>query len=639
MKKKVFISIVLVFALSARIYSQDIFSSANSPKLTEQQINKIPYNSSVLPGILASTGFCDDVLLNTFYMVPIPAWSPLTAIGSLNGTHYGYTYVNGTLWGIKPPNLLINLSDTVTRQITGLASGYTATALAYKQPNGPMYIGATNISASNLYTVSLTTGAATLVGTITNCPGLVNLAMNCLGDLYGIDIVSDNLVKINTSTGAGTIVGPIGFNANYAGGMAFDLPTGILYVLAYNTTLGATQVRSINLITGGSTLITTLSGHEITTLGILAPCSFPSCDMQAGPFISLPTSYMTGVPANIKAKITNVGIATQTNIPVKFFVNGVQYGTTHTIASLAPGAFDTNTVFSWTPTSWGPAVLKIAACLGCDSNRTNDTVTTTVTVGLVTLFCDNFENGTGNWTITNNGGTCVWINEAPRSGMTLPPTSNGNIMAADVDLCGSGTNENTTATLTDPLNCSNLKDVYVEMDNDFYVLSADQAMLDVSTDGGTTWINKFNWTTSHRQFHSITQVPEAYYQPNVRFKLTCIEPAWDWWWAVDNFCVWGTMVGVENTRNNIPAKYTLSQNYPNPFNPSTVISYALPKAGNVKITVYDVLGREVQTLVNEYKPAGTYEITFDGSSLSSEFYFYRITTEGFSDVKKMVLIK
>jgi hypothetical protein len=78
-----------------------------------------------------------------------------------------------------------------------------------------------------------------------------------------------------------------------------------------------------------------------------------------------------------------------------------------------------------------------------------------------------------------------------------------------------------------------------------------------------------------------------------------------------------------------------------------VITYALPKACNVKITVYDVLGREVQTLVNEYKPAGTYEVTFDGSSLSSGLYFYRIIVSdpssssghGFTDVKKMLMIK
>jgi hypothetical protein len=70
-----------------------------------------------------------------------------------------------------------------------------------------------------------------------------------------------------------------------------------------------------------------------------------------------------------------------------------------------------------------------------------------------------------------------------------------------------------------------------------------------------------------------------------------------------------------------------------------MITYALPKAGNVKLTVFDVLGREVKTLVNEYKTAGTYNVTFDGSSLSSGLYFYRINAGSFTDTKKMVLVK
>jgi hypothetical protein len=135
-------------------------------------------------------------------------------------------------------------------------------------------------------------------------------------------------------------------------------------------------------------------------------------------------------------------------------------------------------------------------------------------------------------------------------------------------------------------------------------------------------------------------LPEANGKPNVKIRITAIEPGWDWWWVVDNLCIRGNIVnGLIENKNNIPSKYALSQNYPNPFNPSTVISYQLPKSGNVKLTVFDVLGREVKTLVNEYKSAGTYEVTFDGSALSSGLYLYRITSGDFSDTKKMMLVK
>lgn len=99
----------------------------------------------------------------------------------------------------------------------------------------------------------------------------------------------------------------------------------------------------------------------------------------------------------------------------------------------------------------------------------------------------------------------------------------------------------------------------------------------------------------------------------------------------------GTLTGIGN--NNVPADYSISQNYPNPFNPTTSISYSLPKAGLVKIVVYDLLGKEVAALVNEVKQAGNYVVDFNASNLSSGVYFYKITSSNFSDIKKMMLLK
>jgi hypothetical protein len=95
--------------------------------------------------------------------------------------------------------------------------------------------------------------------------------------------------------------------------------------------------------------------------------------------------------------------------------------------------------------------------------------------------------------------------------------------------------------------------------------------------------------------------------------------------------------------NNLPTTFSLFQNFPNPFNPSTTINYQIPKVGFVTLKVYDVLGREVALLVNEEKPAGSYRVNFDASSvkgeLSSGIYFYRISVGNYSSVKKMVLLK
>ena len=99
------------------------------------------------------------------------------------------------------------------------------------------------------------------------------------------------------------------------------------------------------------------------------------------------------------------------------------------------------------------------------------------------------------------------------------------------------------------------------------------------------------------------------------------------------------VIGVSNISELIPSEYQLFQNYPNPFNPVTKINFAIQKQGLVTLKVYDMLGREVAALVNEFKQAGYYSIDFNASGLSSGIYFYRLQANDFRDIKKMVLIK
>jgi hypothetical protein len=95
---------------------------------------------------------------------------------------------------------------------------------------------------------------------------------------------------------------------------------------------------------------------------------------------------------------------------------------------------------------------------------------------------------------------------------------------------------------------------------------------------------------------------------------------------------------IEPTKN-VPLQFGLAQNYPNPFNPSTMIQYMLPTAGMTTLKVYNLLGQEVATLVNEMQAPGAYTVRFNASSLSSGLYFVRIQSGSFSAVKKMVLLK
>lgn len=106
---------------------------------------------------------------------------------------------------------------------------------------------------------------------------------------------------------------------------------------------------------------------------------------------------------------------------------------------------------------------------------------------------------------------------------------------------------------------------------------------------------------------------------------------------------WGirfnNLVGTEPVSSEIPASYSLYQNYPNPFNPVTTIKFDLPKDEFVRITLFDILGKVVSVMTDEFKKAGFYEVKFDASNLSSGTYFYRIEAGDFVDTKKMILIK
>ena len=112
-----------------------------------------------------------------------------------------------------------------------------------------------------------------------------------------------------------------------------------------------------------------------------------------------------------------------------------------------------------------------------------------------------------------------------------------------------------------------------------------------------------------------------------------------------------SLVGLNQTNSEVPLKYELFQNYPNPFNPETKINFSIPRTGIVKLTVFDMLGKEVLKLVNTELSPGTYSADWDASAYPSGVYYYKLevipstgslkgqTGSGFTETKKMVLIK
>lgn len=128
----------------------------------------------------------------------------------------------------------------------------------------------------------------------------------------------------------------------------------------------------------------------------------------------------------------------------------------------------------------------------------------------------------------------------------------------------------------------------------------------------------------------------GYYQNNVLMWAGGI-PNNNGWFMPGNLTV--TPATDVNSEKELNFQYHLFQNFPNPFNPTTKINYSIPLRSFVTLKVYNMLGIEIATLVNEEKPVGNFEVEFDGGSLSSGIYFYKMETSSFSDTKKFILLK
>lgn len=105
------------------------------------------------------------------------------------------------------------------------------------------------------------------------------------------------------------------------------------------------------------------------------------------------------------------------------------------------------------------------------------------------------------------------------------------------------------------------------------------------------------------------------------------------WYSID------IIVGIPGLDDLIPGRFELLQNYPNPFNPVTLIRYAIPRAGRVRIEIFNILGQRVHTLMDSDQTPGYHAMTFDGSSLASGLYIYRMQADGFSEVRRMILTR
>jgi hypothetical protein len=404
--------------------------------------------------------------------------------------------------------------------------------MGWNPANSTMYLATTDITSSELYTLDLSTGVATLVGVIGQ-PGLIAIGINCDGLIFSVDIVTDELWSIDPTTGAGTPIGALGYDANFAQDADFDFDTGTLYLAAYNNGAAAGELRTADLTTGMTTLVMSWGGIEITSFGIEGSCG-PPCPVGTATDPS-PVDGATDLPIDVVDLSWTNGSGI-TGVEVWF--DGTMVYTGAPITTWQVSGLSYSTTYGWRIVSFNDT---------CSAFGPNWSFTTTNDPNIILVFMDDFEGTLDNWTITNDGGTCDWMQffEPWPNAYTLPPPGGGGVLSADSDECGSGTTLLSTATMSagvDATQGPGFNTMFIEFDHDFRTISAsDESYVEVSLDGGATWTEVVSWLgVDAREEHYISTGLATNLSTDIRFRLRSIQPGWDWWWTVDNFAVYFT---------------------------------------------------------------------------------------------------
>ena len=178
-----------------------------------------------------------------------------------------------------------------------------------------------------------------------------------------------------------------------------------------------------------------------------------------------------------------------------------------------------------------------------------------------------------------------------------------------------------------------LYDFYdIECYNPDNIYFGDKNVSDDCSYTGGNWA--IEWQSTHIEGVDWYNCSAAHTQP-----LNGNQKAYTAWWLWARLAGWDPVSNITEPNNASPNEFKLYHNYPNPFNPSTIISFSIPNSELVQLKIYDLLGTEINTLLNEYKQAGNYTIELDAINLPGGVYFYKIISGSFSETKKMILLK
>lgn len=543
-----------------------------------------------------------------------------------------------------------------------------------------MYGVSTSVTQSQIHTVNMTTGACTPIGTPSStCAGAISLmgVRNAANSLFVLDIVADNSYKVNKTSGAFTLVGSLTQLINFGQDGGVDPNDNKFYCMAYTT---ASQLRVLDTTTGALGPILCSYTAQATGIALMGAQSGPvTCNYTWASQTSGVTNLLQAV-WTVNSSITWIAGAAAT---VRRTTDG---GATWINANPNPGvitgdiyniwALDANTALLTT----SPAATFIYRTTNGGTNWTQVFTQTGGFIDAIVMVNANTGYAYGDpvsarwslWKTVNGGAT--WDS----AGMYLPQV--GSEAGWNNAMCVIGnniwfgtnntkvyrsTNSGATGSWTGVATTGNLNTYGVWFTSPTNGICVG-AIVQKTTDGGATWVNggapggsgnmtsiggngNYWWLTRGNNIYGSSDFgttwtasgytgTTALWATNIATTSLCLA-GWSVGATGTVIKLNGVPVGINDPINNIPSNYSLEQNYPNPFNPSTSITFSMPKAGNVELKVYDMIGREVALITAGSYFAGTHTVLFDASSLASGVYFYKLTSGDFTDSKKMVLIK
>ena len=493
-----------------------------------------------------------------------------------NGVVYTYNQSSPfQLWSIDT----VTGAHTLVFNMTGVPQT-NFTGMCWDGTN--VYGLSSSLAASQIFTINMTTGVCTPIGSPSAvCAGGITLLgrTGSQYSLFAIDIVADNLYKFNKTTGVATLVGTLGALLNFGQDGSVDNSDNTFYAMCY---ANGPELRKVDTATGLLGPILCTYTAQATGMAVLPPSAPP----------------VTTFPDILYYKFEqNASPTTTPNCAIP--PAGTNPATLSGVTLTSGGQFDSCL------TGTGTANGRVTTGWNCDLASGNWTISfwvnNLVDMNPTYLFGD---AGSTSFRCFYGGAAGVdnILFRGPFADITIPCPAGPQVFHFVYD----GTNviiyRNGTLVST------NARTVTMPTGTGFFV-------------GGYT-----SGTGLSGKMDEFRLIRRAYTPAEVT-------ASWN-----SDFGGCG-LVGITQNNNQTPENFSLSQNYPNPFNPVTNIKFSIPTNGNVKLVVFDVLGREVTTLVNEVKNAGNYVVDFDASNLSSGVYFYTLESGNFTQTKKMLLVK